>query len=792
MVLSLLSTLWVPHALMRPAGQIKRLYWGENNVGEHDNIPNSLRPVMGGNRARAVAFSAFLLLTTSGAAIAQEQFDDEPSKALTDTIVITASKKAETILTSPVAVTAVTESLLQQSGVVGLQDLNSIAPSLHVRNTGSIGAITFSIRGVSNADIFELANPPVVTYLDGVVIGRPEALGSLVHDIGQIEVLRGPQGTLYGRNSTGGNVNILTAKPTQEFDASAQFSYANYHEVQARGMVNVPLSDTLAVRGAVAFRRSAGIYDTMDSTTRDYGAADEFSARVSSLWQPTDNFDWHLILEAYTTHGTPALSIVSGADGKPADGKGPFDPRPVNNVQEPAIDGTNLMVRTRADWRVRDDTTISYIGGYQDVDLRPQTLLAFIPYYRDTPVESTSHEVNVNFDSDRFQTIFGGSYFHQLYRSRAAASLPFLFPPDGLLAFVTAKITTKAWGIFNQSTFDLTENLSVIGGIRYTSEDLAIRDSYQGFCAHSAFPTTEFPLRTLLPRQLELPSLDPSCFTGGAVFGETFGGRKTDKVTWKAGLSYDFNDTTSAYATVSTGFKAAGVNFGGGLTEDTRDYRPEDVINYEVGLKVRAFDRRLSLNTALYYMDYTNIQVTQLLNLGGGNFANVTRNAAGAENYGAELEWTFQASDNGTLSGFFNYVHATYTEYLNAVDDQTLTTHDVSGNFLPFAPEFSAQLRYEHDFPLSNGGSITPKAGIYWQSKSFIRALNFEVDKISSYTKTDLTLSYNDPSGQWRIDAYVNNLENKAVRNGGWVFVGQYMSSYDMPRTYGGRISFTF
>ena len=687
------------------------------------------------------------------------------------------------------AVTAVTQARLQESGVVGLQDLNAVVPSLQVRSTGTIGAITFSIRGVSNADLFEFANPPVVTYVDGVPIGRPEALGSIILDIARIEVLRGPQGTLYGRNSTGGNVNILTAKPAQKFDASAEASYGNFNEVQAKAMLNVPLSSTLAIRAAVGLRKNNGLFDTAGTTVRNYGAADELAGRISALWEPSNAFQWHLVLEGYSTKGTPSLAILTDAKGAPVDGKRPYDPRPVDTLQEPAINGRTLSVRSRMDWKVSDEVNLSYVAGYQDVDLRPQTLLGFIPYYRDTPVQTTSHEINVSFDGGRFHNILGASYFHQVYGSNAAAALPTL----NLLAFVTSKITTKSWGVFNQSTFDLTDNLRLIGGIRYTSDDVRITDAYQTFCAYSAFPTPQFPLRSLLKRQLQLPSLSATCASNGSVFGGlNAGGRKSSSVTWRAGLSYDFSDTASGYATVSTGFKAAGINLGGGLSLASRQYEPEDVINYELGFKARMFDRRLSLNTALYYMNYTNIQVTQLLDLGGGNFANLTQNAAGAKNYGAEIEWDFAVTDRAKFSGFFNYIHATYSRYTNAIDDQNNATYNATGNFLPYAPEFSAQVRYEHQIPLQNGGSITPKAAVYWQSRSFLRPVNLPIDRVPAYTKTDLTLSYNDPTGRFTLDGFVHNLENRTVRNGGFVFIGAYSSSFDLPRTYGARLSYKF
>jgi len=731
------------------------------------------------------------VLAIAGNAFAQSDGQTEVGNGIRiEELVVTASKKAETVLTSPVAVTAITSEEITSAGVVGLGDLNAVAPSLQVRTTGGTNAITFSIRGVSNADIFELSNPPVATYIDGVVIGRPDALGGIMHDIEQIEVLRGPQGTLYGRNSTGGNVNILTAKPFQGFDASASLSYGSYNEVQTRAMVNFAATDTLAIRASFAQRENEGLYDTEDSTTRDYGIADELSARISTLWEPTENFDWHLTLEGYSTKGTPGLGIITGPNGRPIDGKDAFDPRPVyDNSHEPDMDGSNLMVRSNMSWDVGDNTTVSYIAGYQEVESKMQNILGYILHYRDTPTEATSHEINVQFANDRLENIFGVSYLDQDYVSSAVSVLPSI----ELLATVTSQINTEAIGVFNQTNFNLTDDLRLIGGVRYTTEEFSLSDAYQGVCFGTDFPIEEYPLKEVNNTQLEIIPASPTCTLAGFLYGgNTSGALETDEVTWKAGLSYDVSENTATYATISKGFKAAGINFGPSLTADLAEYEPEEVMNYEVGYKTRLLDNRLSLNTALYFMDYTNIQVSQLLDLGNGNFVNLTRNAAGAENYGAEIEWTYDVSDNGTFTGFLNYVNATYTEFVGAFDGQTNTTVDASGNFLPYAPEYSIQASYEHLFPLSNGGSLVPKATVYWQSESFIQPLNYEADKIDSYTKTDLSLSYNDPSGQWKVEGFVHNLENEEVRNGGWVFVGSYLSSFSMPRTYGARVSFRY
>jgi len=281
--------------------------------------------------------------------VAQAQ-TDEPLEQ----IVVTASKRKETVLKAPVAVSLVSPERLQSAGALGIKDLNTIAPNTQIRTAGVFGATKISMRGISNADIFEMASPTVATYIDGVYVARTEGMNGLLQDLDRIEVLRGPQGTLYGRNSTGGNLNILTASPEQEFDAAADLALGNYSDVQARAMVNVPITDTLAVRGAFTFHRNDGYYNTRNTTARNYGAPEEQAGRVTFLWTPIENFSWRLAVENYRNNGTPDMDIPTGPNGKPSDGFPVFS-RPVSNEQEAFFDIDNLMVRSRMDWQVSDD-----------------------------------------------------------------------------------------------------------------------------------------------------------------------------------------------------------------------------------------------------------------------------------------------------------------------------------------------------------------------------------------------------------------------------------------------------
>ena len=709
---------------------------------------------------------------------------DRPDQPL-EQIVVTASKRQETVLKAPVAVSLVSPERLQSAGVLAVKDLNTIAPNTQIRTAGVFGATKISMRGISNADIFEMASPTVATYVDGVYVARTEGMNGLLQDLERIEVLRGPQGTLYGRNSTGGNLNILTASPTQQFDAAADLALGNYSDVQARAMVNVPITDTLAVRGAFTFHRNDGYYDTRNTTARNYGVADEQAGRVTLLWTPSDTFSWRLAVENYQNNGTPDMDIPTGPDGRPSDGLPVFS-RPVTNEQEAFFDIDNLMVRSRMDWQVSDAISLNYVAGYQQTDFESLsiqgTLQTHVANHRFTPTTASSHEINLSFDNGLLQNLAGVSYFDQRYKGFGNADLFFA----DILFFTHGILDTSAWGVFDQATLHLAPNFRLIGGVRYTREKVHVFDDRQTLCPLSSYPPSEYPLSTVLWQELDLPG----CATNPGVVEP---GRRTDsKVTWKGGLQYDLSDRASSYLTVSTGFKSGGLNLGGAVTPENAFYTPETVTNYEAGIKARFLDERLAVNAAFFYTRYTDIQIQQIrFDPAANSVISLVTNAGKATNYGVEIESQWSITDNDRLSGFFNYLNATYDTYEDAFDALTNTpVASLRGNDLPYAPEYSTSLQYAHDFNLENGAKIVSSASFYWQAESYIREFNFPIDKIGSYSRADASLTYVSPSSQWKWEAYVRNLSDEVIRNGGYPLVGLYLSNYDAPRTYGLRVSY--
>jgi len=736
--------------------------------------------------------SAMAFCFASSSAMAQEASSppDEADASTIGEIVVTAQKRAQSLNKVSVAVTALSQDALIQSGVKTITDLTSTVPNVQIHSVGPVGFSGVSIRGVSNRNFTQLGSPAVATYVDGVYAAVSQSVTGGLYDIERMEILRGPQGTTYGQNATGGNVNIVTAAPENTFGASADISYGSFNEVGAHGMINLPLGDQAAVRAAVMFRRSDGIFDTEGTTARNYGAADEFGGRLSLQLTPTDNFKLRLTAEAYINKGTPPNVLEQiGADRKPASGRDPYSIPFAGPNAEPNVDLKTYSLRARMEWNLSDALTLAYIGGYT---YQKSSYIFAIAGAGDLTVydsewldevDAFTNEVNLTYDSGRLQNIFGVSQFHKSNPYTNA----FHFNAINLDQFRPGGAKQSTFGIFNQTTFSFTDSMRAIAGIRWS------RESQNNGGTYTTINCPVVPgVRTTYD---QIRQFDGSC-AGASQSPVPYAEGTWKNVSWKGGLEWDFNPRSMAYLTVTNGFKSGQVQ--PGLPNIFDPFvNPEELINYEVGFKSRMLDGALNIRVAAFYMDYKDIQVTAVTLI--NNFSYIfTQNAAKAKIYGGELEWQAQLSPNDSFTGFLAYTHATYGDYPGAIDGQTGAQpvpplkQNLKGNDLAGAPRLSLRAQYSHDFELGNGGKITPMASFYYQSKNYLREFNYFVDKVDAYTKTSLTLTYEDPTGSWKASAYVHNLEDKAIRNTGNTALGRYFSDYHAPRTWGVRVGYQF
>ena len=739
-------------------------------------------------RALIGTASSALVVALSTSAIAQ---NSQAGAEDLGEIVVTAQKSTESIYKVPLAITAISGDALLDQGVMAVKDLTSVAPNVQIHTIGVDSFVGVTIRGISNGSYTPDANPAVSTYVDGIYVGLPVGFAGEMYDLERLEILRGPQGTLYGRNATGGNLNLITASPKSTFGGSADLSYGSYGDVLAHGVVNVPVSDTLALRASAFTHRSDGYFTGPQTTARGYGVADDYGARLTALFKPSNNFSWRLSYSGYFSHGTPGASIATGSDGKPLNGlpvyKQPAspDPEPYNSIQSDAV-------RSRMDWNATEDITVSYIAGYQHAGLAyawgttgqvgAPANAAYQIYSSGYSANSTFHEVDVAYKSERFKNLLGGSFYYEADRG---GEIALKFPILGIGGLIPSSsgAAKRSSGIFDQATYSILPDLRLTAGVRYSNDfQKSPAGSAATYCLLSVNPTL-----TVLD-YLSISAKTPGCFGSAPASraSASFG-----KVTWRGGVEYDVTPDVMSYATVSTGYKQGGVQ-PTAIPPFPTSFLPETVTNYETGLKGRFFGKSLSLSAAAFLTDYKDLQVFQYIATGTAQ-GTLTTNAGAARIYGVELEGNWNFSPVDRVSTFFTYTHARFTQFNNAVDSRTnAVIPSLAGNQLPNAPDYTFRLQYAHDFGLPNGATLTPQGTFYCQTRSYTQFINDPAFRIRPYTKSDLDITYTTPDQKWSLSAYVYNVENNIVRNSDYSGPNTVFSDFGPPRTWGVRAAAKF
>jgi len=791
-------------------------------------------------RFRAILLAQSAILALSANAMAQQaQPPGEERPAPLEEIIVTATKRSMTLQDTPVAVTAFSQEGLDRAQVNDLASLQSLVPNLTVEQHGDSGGVHVYLRGIGSANHTELGDPAVAFHVDSVYSPRPQGATVLMYDVERVEVLRGPQGTLFGRNATAGVVNIITAKPRfDDFSAGGEFIVGNYQRVGTRAHVNIPVSDTFAFRLAGATERRDGFVDFQEGSlaalNRKYGAIDQVAMRGTALWQPSADFSATVAAEYYRDNGAGNIALLQ-------------TPRPGTDrysalVDTPGfLDQDNLSFRAQIDYQPTDWLELTYIGGYNDMgrenasDNDAGAIPGFKQEHRTewSSFESFTHEIQAkSADGGPFEWLVGAFYMEeensirfdidisQIPVSRLPASGPIVIVPTEpgdtaySMSFVQPKRTLDSKAVFAQATYSLTEELRLTGGIRRTTESKKDVGGRNWVCPDFG-ATVGNGGRLIGPGGPLTPETCGSAYadTGGNWPGGGFNDGKTEdsKTTWLGRAEWDINPDLMTYASVSTGFKS------GGLSDGGRRHLPENLTSYEVGLKAD-FGRTLTFNAAAFYMDYKDLQVSAVERLPNGQQQLVTSNAAAATIKGFEGELNWAITDVDTLSGFFSVLDAEYDEFFTIdttfFDSGNLgNTVNLAGRKLRHAPTFSATAIYEHAFEFGDGSRLVPRIQFHYETESSISPFNYVYPELyrgagekEAFTKTDLSIRYEAAEGNWTIEAFVQNLEDKAIKtdiqnigassNGtptsAPTNLGNWVAFYNPPRTYGARVSYSF
>jgi iron complex outermembrane receptor protein len=764
--------------------------------------------------ALRTAVASICLLTAgnwTGTANAQAADAADPRPALTgiEQVITSARRREETVQQVPGTVSVLPEETLRRLGVESLDDLSAIAPNLIVApDNVSSRTSRITLRSQVQNDTLITLDPAVGLYLDGVYVARSAgALFDLV-DVERVEVLNGPQGTLYGRNTTGGAIGIISRKPTDEYEGRLSAGIGLYtdgpgshnglnHTLAA--ILNVPVSDKLAARFVM---QSSGLAGYSENTLLGLDMDNDrtLSWRASLAWRPSDHVDVLLIHDGMRSRGNERLSQVSqivpaGLDA----GCSPLDPDPVASAAcaanlllaggqwGGALDGDprrnehNALVLTGEPGRLAADAhgvaliTTARLGG---VTLKNISAWRRMDQFSSFDFDGTRFDLGEAVQTDRqhqlsteFQALgdtgksvewlAGLMLLRESGRTdNTARALSFLNPTNPFSA--TGRGVNAAAGIYGHATWHLNGVLSLVAGARYTWERKELTAD-----------STNALVGCLVPDALNLDLATGGC---RGQFGRNFA-----RLTWEAGINAQVTPDTLLFAKLATGFKSGGFNLRANAVKAFEPFKPERVLSVEAGVKTAILDNRGHANLTAFYADYTNIQRTDFT-FEGGNLTTFIANAASAGIWGGELEVDVAATDALRLRGTLGVSVARYRAF-------EFGGADFSDKRFPLAPDYSAAIAVIYTLPVDwLDADWTLTGDFTWRARAYGDVANTASLMQPAYGLLDLRLDIEPRGNPVRVALFCKNVTDKAYRVTGTTFLDQLgwaFNQYGEPRRVG-------
>ena len=712
---------------------------------------------------------------------AQEAPVQAPQATQVDEIVVTARRREESLREVPVAVTALGAERLEQTGAADITVLQQQSPNATVQVArGSNSTLISFIRGVGQQDPLWGFEPGVGLYVDDVYIARPQGAVLDIFDIERIEVLRGPQGTLYGRNTIGGAIKYVTSRIAPEPELTVRGAVGSYDQRDLIVTGSAPLGDTLRIGAAVASYERDG-FGTNLTTGAEHYDKDVLAARVSLEWTPTSDLFFRLAYDhveddSNARHGHREVAgALPGSDVLP----GVFDTRSgLGDANSVETNGVSLT----AEWNVNDLVTFKSITAYRDgytdtvidFDGTPNPTLDIPAYYSD---EQFTQEFQLLFNGARWQGVAGVYYLD----GHAEGAFDTVIGNLGLTIGNGGYVDTESYAVFADFSIDLSDRLRLALGARYTEDDKTGHVNRATYLGVGRTPLTGGPAA--------VPWLQNTLYTNDRSFSQ---------FTPRVSLSYDLNDDLTGYVAYSQGFKSGGFDMRGdaSATPDTVDgYDPETVDSYELGLKGYAFNRRLSFSSALFYADYQDQQVTTQVPA-GTTIASFVDNVGASTIYGAELEGSLWLTDSLTANFAVGWLEATFDEFirydLGAGQYEDISDLVVAQN----APNWSGYLGLTWTGQAFGGGlAVTPSVSYRGDFHQF-EFPNPLLDQ-DGYALVDLSVVWTSPDDRWTLGLHGKNLTDEEYRIGGYNFAGALFDDsitafYGPPRTWTAALQVRF
>jgi iron complex outermembrane recepter protein len=735
----------------------------EKNMTTSDNLSPAVATV-------AIAFAAAFAGDAAAQSLEGQSLTSE--SAVVEEIVVTARKRREDLQETPISITAMSGDALESRQIATTQALEQVTPNLVVSQgqsvSGNSSAGAYFIRGIGQIDFLLNTDPGVGLYLDGVYISR--SIGSILDlvDLERSEVLRGPQGTLFGRNTIGGAISLVSKPPSDTPSTHARVTVGSYDRREARFTLNGPIAETLNGKIATFWRERDGWVDRVtDGST--LGDERSVAARGALRWEPTDTLFFDLALDYVDQEGTsPPANVVQVVEtaGFPSFHNGaligpPCVPPPgslanpacfnsqwvasdltrergtFDSSQELEVAGVSLV----GEWTLNANLTLRSITGYRETEALGNRDGDHTPILIQTTTDTWEHEqfseelqfIGTAF-ADRLNWILGAYYSTEEGTNLSQVAFPVVTFQSG------GSVDNENTAVFGQATYGFTDRLSLTLGLRYTDET-----------------------KTFLPDQIVFT--DPTgLFPPGSVPGFRLvpfveSERSITETTPMVNLAYQWVDGFMTYATYSEGFKS------GGFTQrifpplpSPPPFGPEFAGSYEVGFKFDSDDRRLRLNGAAYFTDYSDLQVQVLVGV-----QPLTANAGGAEIKGFELELQSVPVEDLQINAGVGYTDAQYT----ALDPTVLATGVALDSKFAQVPEWTGNfgIAYTLDVGL---GRITPRVGFTYRSEAYMNAVNTPSLLQDAYTLINASVAYETPGERWRFTLFGQNLSDETYINGGF------------------------
>jgi len=729
-------------------------------------------------RSSLHAAAAVSALAVSAPALGQE------TATGIEEIVVTAQKRAQNLQDVPVSVTAFSDTAIREAGFTNSLSIGDQVPNLEIKTFGGVPNIF--IRGVGNNDFNASSIGPISIYRDDVVVASTGSQIFSLFDLERIEVVRGPQGTLFGKNTTGGAIQFFSKLPGDEFEGNARFGYGRFDLFEAEAAASLPLGEGLSLRVAGIVRRRDGEKTNL-YTGEDTINVDEAAARAILRWHPSADTDVRLSIGGGRDRSdyleNKPVGTINGADLF-----GYTDPYPDNanllNFNGPSRNYSDNMFINLNITQSIGNLTFKSITGYDKSDVDNRVDVDGGPFRIDeitflTDAEQVTQEFQLAYDSGPLNAIGGLFYFQEnLDADSNADLLGELSFADGALPLITrATRKNKAYAIFGQATYAVAPAFRVTLGGRYTIDK--VRATHRADLVPGFFDAD-------IPDGAAVP-LVPF-----ARMKDTF-----KSFTWRVAADYNVTDDVLAYASIDKGFKAGGFNIGiiTSVAERTQ-VDPEYLTSYEIGIKSTLFDRRLRLNVSAFYYDYTDLQVLSVNRQAGSTVPTLgLDNAADATIKGIELEATALPTDWLDLGLNLGILDAKYKNYLSgAIDPETGDPRDFSGNRLPGAPKFTLSTFAQVTIPVGDFETRWRAEYNYTGKKYYNNAQSDLISSGEGYGLLNLRATLADPAKGWELAAWAKNVTGKAyivdaTDTSGFGFVPRY---YGERATYGVELSLRF